>query len=145
MPKRYPSEFQERVLVLVSAGRSEAQVASDLGGPRSAIYKWRDQVLVDSGLKPGLSTAQSAELVAACRRIRELEAELDILRRASLALKEVVLSKVKFQVIAELAASGHNASSITWNLPQQTQTPQCVGDAHPIEYEKVTYTRIHLA
>jgi len=84
MPKRYPSEFRERVLSLVSAGRSVAQVASDLGVSQSAIYKWRDRQLVDSGIKPGLSTAQSAELVAARRRIRELEAELDILRRASL-------------------------------------------------------------
>lgn len=59
----------------------------------SVIYKWRDRQLVDSGMKPGLSTAQSAELVVARRRIRELEADLDILRRASLALKEVVLQK----------------------------------------------------
>ena len=60
MPKRYPSEFRERVLSLVSAGRSVAQVASDLGLSQSAIYKWRDQQLVDSGMKPGPSTAEGS-------------------------------------------------------------------------------------
>ena len=59
MPKRYPSEFRERVLSLVNAGRSVAQVASDLGVSQSAIYKWRDQQLVDSGMKPGLSTTRA--------------------------------------------------------------------------------------
>ncbi len=93
MPKRYPPEFRERVLALVHAGRSVAQVAADLEVSQSAVYKWRDQELIDTGARPGLSSMQSMELVAARRRIRELEAELDILRRASTALREVVLPK----------------------------------------------------
>jgi transposase InsO family protein len=65
--------------------------------------------LVDPGMKPGLSSAQSAELVAARRRIRELEAEVDILRRASAALKDVVPPKARSPVIAELVTAGHEA------------------------------------
>ena len=40
------------------------------------------------GLASGVSTAESAELVAARRRIRELEAELAVTKRAFELLKE---------------------------------------------------------
>jgi transposase len=93
MPKQYPSEFRRRVLALVKAGRSVADVAADLDVSPAAIYKWRNQELIDAGLKAGLSTVQSAELVAAHRRIRELEAEVEIMRRASAALKELMPPK----------------------------------------------------
>ena len=43
MPKRYPPEFRRRVLALLKAGRSVAEVASDLGVSGQAIYNWRRQ------------------------------------------------------------------------------------------------------
>ena len=43
MPKGYPPEFRRRVLELLKAGRSVAEVASDLGVSRQAIYNWRRQ------------------------------------------------------------------------------------------------------
>ena len=43
---------------------------------------------IDLGLVPGLTSAERAELAAAKRRIRELEAELEIHRRASELLAE---------------------------------------------------------
>jgi transposase InsO family protein/transposase-like protein len=106
MPKRYPPEFRRRALALIEAGRSLADVARDLDVSQAALYKWRDQDRIDRGLRPGRSTAESAELAAARRRIRELEAEVEILRRASAALEEVVRPKHKFPVIAGLAADG---------------------------------------
>jgi putative transposase len=106
MPKRYPAEFRQRALALIKAGRSVADVATDLEVSQSVLYKWREQELVDTGAKPGLSTAQAAQLVAANRRIRELEAEVEFLRRATVALREVVPPKHKFPFIAELAADG---------------------------------------
>ena len=48
---------------------------------------------VDRGLEPGLSTLERAELAAAKRRIRELEAELAVHRRAAELLKETVVTK----------------------------------------------------
>ncbi len=106
MPKRYPAEFRQRALALVKAGRSIAKVASDLEVSQATVYKWRNQQLIDAGLKAGLSTVQSAELVAANRRIRELEEEVEILRRASVALKELVPPKHKFPLIADLGGDG---------------------------------------
>ena len=43
MPKRYPPEFRRRILELLKAGRSVAEVASDLGVSRQAIYNRRRQ------------------------------------------------------------------------------------------------------
>lgn len=67
-----------------------AEVAADLGISEQSIYTWRRQARIDAGLEAGLSTAEKAELVAARRRIRELETELAIHRRATELLKEEV-------------------------------------------------------
>lgn len=60
--------------------------------------------MIDGGQKPGLSSNDHAELVAARRRIAELETELAILKRASEILKDVVPPKGKFEAIAVMAA-----------------------------------------
>jgi transposase-like protein len=84
----YPEEFRRRVLDLIAAGRKVAQVADDLGISEQTIYTWRRQDRVDRGLEAGLSSAEKAELVAARKRIRELEAEVAVHRRATELLKE---------------------------------------------------------
>jgi transposase-like protein len=84
----YPPEFRRRVLDLVEAGRKIAEVAEDLGISDQTIYTWRRQDRIDRGLEAGLSTAEKAELVTARKRIRELEAELAVHRRATELLKE---------------------------------------------------------
>jgi transposase len=48
-------------------------VAADLQISDQTIYSWRKQDRIDSGLEPGLSSADHAELVAARRRIAQLE------------------------------------------------------------------------
>jgi transposase-like protein len=84
----YPPEFRRRVLDLVEAGRKVADVARDLGVSEQAIYGWRRQDRVDRGFEAGLSSAERDELSAAKRRIRELEAEVEIHRRVSELLAE---------------------------------------------------------
>src|ERR1017187_9671515 len=84
----YPAEFRRRVVDLVEAGRKVGDVARDLGVSDQTIYTWRRQEQIDRGLVPGLSSLQRDELAAAKRRIRELEAELEIHRRASELLAE---------------------------------------------------------
>ena len=84
----YPPEFRQRVLALVSAGRKVADVARDLGISEQSIYIWRRQERIDKGEEPGLTTGEGAELRDAKRRIRELETELAIHRRASELLKD---------------------------------------------------------
>jgi len=84
----YPPEFRRRVLDLVEAGRKIAEVAEDLGISDQTIYSWRRQDRIDRGLEAGLSSAEKAELIAARKRIRELEAEVAVHRRATELLKE---------------------------------------------------------
>jgi transposase len=84
----YPPEFRKRVLNLLDAGRKVVDLARDLGISNQTIYAWRRQEAIDRGLVAGLSSAEREELAAAKRRIRELEAELAIHRRASELLAE---------------------------------------------------------
>ena len=83
----YPAEFRRRVLDLLAAGRQVGEVASDLGISDQTVYNWRRQERIDRGREAGLSSGERAELIAARRRIRELEAELAIHRQAAELLK----------------------------------------------------------
>ena len=93
MPKRYPPEFRRRVLELLKAGRSVTEVATDLGVSTQTIYNWCRQEQIDSGLRPGVSSTDRVELIAARRRIAQLEAELVVARRAAELLREAVPPK----------------------------------------------------
>jgi transposase len=84
----YPPEFRRKVLDLVEASRPIAEVAKALGISAQSIYTWRRQDRIDKGLLPGLSSQEQDELVAARRRITQLETELAVTRRAAELLKE---------------------------------------------------------
>ncbi|MEH0955316.1 transposase [Micromonospora sp. CPCC 205554] len=71
MPRRYPIEFRRRVLDLLKAGRSVAELVRDLEISDQTIYNWRRQDLIDTGQLPGVTSTDQAELVAARRRITE--------------------------------------------------------------------------
>lgn len=91
----YPPEFRRKVLDLVESGRSVADVARDLEISEQSIYVWRRQDRIDRGLVPGLSSVEKAELAAARRRIAELEAELQIARRAVELLKDADVGRAE--------------------------------------------------
>jgi transposase-like protein len=93
MPRRYPAEFRRRVLDLIAEGRSVAEVAADLGISAQAIYNWRRQEQIDRGERSGVTSNDRAELVAARRRIAQLEAELAATKRAEELLRDVVPPK----------------------------------------------------
>lgn len=83
MPKVYAPEFRRRIVELARAGRSVAQLGGEFGVSQPTLYKWIKQDQIDHGERPGLTSRESAELVAARRRIRQLEAELEITRKAA--------------------------------------------------------------
>ena len=89
----YPPEFRRKVLDLVEAGRPIAEIAQALGISDQSIYTWRRQDRIDRGLESGLTSTEKAELVAAKRRIAELETELLAMRRAMELVREVVPPK----------------------------------------------------
>ena len=86
--RAYPPEFRQRVLDLLATGRKVVDLARDLSISEQTIYAWRQQDRIDHGLVAGLTSVEREELAAAKRRIRELEAEVEIHRRASELLKE---------------------------------------------------------
>src|SRR5713101_3506414 len=83
----YTAEFRRRVLDLLAAGRGVGDVARDLRISDQRVYDWRRQARIDRGLETGLTPGERAELHAARRRIRVLEAELAIHRKAAELLK----------------------------------------------------------
>jgi transposase len=86
MPRKYPDEFRRRAVSLVHSGEAVTKTAADLGITDTCLYNWVRQDRIDRGEIPGVTTAESRELGKARRRIRELEAEVEILRRANVML-----------------------------------------------------------
>ncbi|WP_169583785.1 MULTISPECIES: transposase [Microbacterium] len=83
MPAPHSPEFRRRALDLVAQGNAVAQTARDLGISESCLRNWMNRDAIDSGAKPGLTSDERKELVEARRRIRVLEMENEILKRAS--------------------------------------------------------------
>lgn len=86
MPRRYPDEFHRRAVALIRAGASVSKSADDLGITSTCLYNWLKRDRIDRGEIPGTTTAESRALRKARRRIRELEEEVEILRRANAML-----------------------------------------------------------
>jgi len=84
----YTPESRRRVVDLVEGGRKASEVAAELEVSEQTIYSWRRQARIDAGIEAGVTTSEQAELAAAKQRIRELETELAIHRRATELLKE---------------------------------------------------------
>jgi len=96
VPKPYPQEFRDDV-VKVARSRPEGttleQVAADFGIHPMTLSKWLRQAAVDDGDQPGVTTTESAELRDAKKRIRLLEQENEVLRRAAAYLGQASLPK----------------------------------------------------
>ncbi|HET6752500.1 MAG TPA: hypothetical protein VFH23_00950 [Jiangellaceae bacterium] len=72
---------------------------------RQTIYRWLRKDRIDRSLEAGVSSAERAELAAAPKRIRELEAELEVHRRATELLKGAPTHK-GFAAIEVMVAEG---------------------------------------
>ena len=67
------------------------QIATDFGVHPITLSKWLRAADVQDGLKPGATTDQLAELREAKKRIRLLEQENEVLRRAAAYLSQANL------------------------------------------------------
>lgn len=88
MPKQYPTEYRRRIVELARSGVAVTKLVADYDVPMQTIYRWIDQDKIDHGEKPGLTSPEHAELLAARKRIRELEQDLDVVRKAAAIFDE---------------------------------------------------------
>jgi transposase-like protein len=47
------------------------------------LYRWRRQALIDAGQRPGTKSFEADPLAQARRRVKELEAELEMVKAAA--------------------------------------------------------------
>ena len=95
--KAYPEEFRRDVIAVARKGEAPIrQVAKDFGISETCLQRWlriadRDDGVV--GPKPAANGGEAAELREARKRIRLLEQENEVLRRAAAYLSQSSLPK----------------------------------------------------
>ncbi len=96
MPKPYPREFRDDVVRVArerDPGVTVEQIASDFGVHPMTLFKWlrRAEAEENTDAGPGSAGAESVELREARKRIRLLEQENEVLRRAAAYLSQAHL------------------------------------------------------
>ena len=94
MPKPYPREFREDVIRVARNREPDVMlktIAADFGISESCLANWLKAADIEDGLKPGSTAADNAELREAKKRIRLLEQENEVLRRAAAYLSQANL------------------------------------------------------
>ena len=70
-----------------------AQIARDFGISETTVQNWVSKAEVEDGVKPGVTSIESAELRELKKRNRLLEMENEVLRRAAAYLSQGSLPK----------------------------------------------------
>lgn len=92
MPKPHPREFRDDVVAVARRGDAPiSQVAKDFGISESCLRNWLHRADVEDGVRPGVTSSESAELRELKRRNRLLEQENEVLRRAAAYLSQANL------------------------------------------------------
>ena len=94
MPKPYPREFREDVIRVArnrEPGVRIKDVAADFGISESCLQNWLTQADRDDGIRSGPTTEENAENRELRRRLRLLEQENEVLRRAAAYLSQAQL------------------------------------------------------
>ncbi|AXL13788.1 IS3 family transposase [Microbacterium foliorum] len=105
MPKAFPKEFRNDVVAVARRGDAPiSRIAKDFGVSESCLQRWLKITDIEDGIKPGVTQADAAELREARKRIRLLEQENEILRRAAAYLSQGLTPQMMFPLVHELAA-----------------------------------------
>lgn len=92
MPAPHPKEFRDDVVAVARKGEAPiAALAKDFGISESCLRNWLHQADAADGVQPGTKAAENTELKDAKRKIRLLEQENEVLRRAAAYLSQANL------------------------------------------------------
>ena len=93
MPRAFPAEFRRDVVAVARGEAPISRIAKDFGVSESCLQRWLKIADVEDGVKFGVTQADAVELPEAKKRIRLLEQENEILRRAAAYLSQASLPK----------------------------------------------------
>ena len=79
----YSTALREVACERLLAGERPEDLAKELGVSMATLYRWKRQALIDAGRKSGIKSYEPDELARARRRIKDLEAELELVKAAS--------------------------------------------------------------
>jgi transposase-like protein len=94
MPRPYPKEFREDVIRVArnrEAGVHLKDIAADFGNSESCLNNWLKTADIEDGIKPGVTGVEHAENRELRKRLRLLEQENEVLRRAAAYLSQANL------------------------------------------------------
>ena len=84
--RKYDVSFKAEVVNMIATGRSVPEIARSLGIGENIIYRWRREALGSSEPAQAQTTAPSqvslSEHLALQKRLREVEMERDLLKKA---------------------------------------------------------------
>ena len=83
MPHQCPPGFRDELVRRMPGGEPVPTIRIETGVPEQALHRWKHQGLVDTGVKSGVDSRESAALRAASMRIKALEKELQLVKDAS--------------------------------------------------------------
>jgi transposase len=84
--RRFTKEYKAEVVDLIrKSGKSVGAVSSELGLTETAVRRWVQQAEIDLGGGPAgaLTTEERDELAALRKRVKTLEMEREILKKAT--------------------------------------------------------------
>lgn len=92
--KPYPQEFRADVVRVArhrEPGVELSRIGKGFGIHLTTLYSWMKKADIEDGDRPGATVVQSAELGEARKRIKTLEQEVEVLRRAAAYLSQANL------------------------------------------------------
>jgi transposase len=75
--RKYDEDYKQQAVKKIHDGQSVASVSRELGVSESVLHKWRKETVVTA-------SDSEREVIELKRRLREVEMERDILKKAAL-------------------------------------------------------------